>query len=77
MAASGAAQTFPIRAGEVKKGTHVLIKGFPCKVIEVSRLERACSAPHGRLRPLPADRCQLALAACTLCLVLCRSPPPR
>jgi translation initiation factor 5A len=39
MAASGASLTFPIRAGEVKKGTHVMIKGHPCKVIEVSDLQ--------------------------------------
>mmetsp|Transcript_4731 Transcript_4731/g.5459 ORF Transcript_4731/g.5459 Transcript_4731/m.5459 type:complete len:162 (-) Transcript_4731:92-577(-) len=31
-----AEKTFPIRAGEVKKGMTVLLKGFPCKVIEVT-----------------------------------------
>mmetsp|Transcript_9185 Transcript_9185/g.18058 ORF Transcript_9185/g.18058 Transcript_9185/m.18058 type:complete len:160 (-) Transcript_9185:205-684(-) len=29
-------KTYPIRAGEVKKGMIVLLKGFPCKVIEVT-----------------------------------------
>jgi len=33
---SGAAMTVPIRAGEVKKGTHVMLKGNPCKAIEIS-----------------------------------------
>ena len=31
-----AEKTYPIRAGEVKKGMIVLLKGFPCKVIEVT-----------------------------------------
>merc|ERR1711907_749179 len=29
-------KTYPIRAGEVKKGMIVLLKGFPCKVVEVT-----------------------------------------
>lgn len=29
-------KTYPIRAGEVKKGMIVMLKGFPCKVIEVT-----------------------------------------
>jgi translation initiation factor 5A len=33
---AGASATFPIRAGEVKKGTYVIIKGHPCKVVEVT-----------------------------------------
>ena len=33
---SAAALTVPIRAGEVKKGMMVMLKGFPCKVIEVT-----------------------------------------
>mmetsp|Transcript_62928 Transcript_62928/g.137880 ORF Transcript_62928/g.137880 Transcript_62928/m.137880 type:complete len:158 (+) Transcript_62928:75-548(+) len=38
VAASGdnAEKTYPIRAGEVKKGMTVMLKGFPCKVIEVT-----------------------------------------
>eukprot|EP00501_MAST-03F_sp_TOSAG23-6_P000579 GSMAST32.ASY1.ANO1.600.1 assembled CDS len=32
----GASLTYPIRAGEVKKGGHVLLKDHPCKVIEVT-----------------------------------------
>eukprot|EP00929_Paragymnodinium_shiwhaense_P112438 TRINITY_DN8069_c0_g1_i1.p1 TRINITY_DN8069_c0_g1~~TRINITY_DN8069_c0_g1_i1.p1 ORF type:complete len:172 (+),score=55.74 TRINITY_DN8069_c0_g1_i1:36-518(+) len=33
---AGASDTYPIRAGEVKKGGFVVIKGFPCKVIDYS-----------------------------------------
>ena len=33
---AGASDTIPIKAGSCKKGVHVMIKGFPCKVIEVS-----------------------------------------
>lgn len=35
-AKSGASLTVPIRAGEVRKGGYVMLKGKPCKVIEVS-----------------------------------------
>eukprot|EP00341_Mesodinium_pulex_P013724 CAMPEP_0116948070 /NCGR_PEP_ID=MMETSP0467-20121206/38083_1 /TAXON_ID=283647 /ORGANISM="Mesodinium pulex, Strain SPMC105" /LENGTH=160 /DNA_ID=CAMNT_0004632411 /DNA_START=47 /DNA_END=526 /DNA_ORIENTATION=+ len=33
---AGASETYPIRAGEVKKGHYLVIKGFPCKVIELT-----------------------------------------
>merc|ERR1712093_624389 len=33
---SGAALTYPQQAGELRKGSHVMIKGHPCKVAEVS-----------------------------------------
>eukprot|EP00353_Schmidingerella_taraikaensis_P013955 CAMPEP_0185575006 /NCGR_PEP_ID=MMETSP0434-20130131/6319_1 /TAXON_ID=626734 ORGANISM="Favella taraikaensis, Strain Fe Narragansett Bay" /NCGR_SAMPLE_ID=MMETSP0434 /ASSEMBLY_ACC=CAM_ASM_000379 /LENGTH=164 /DNA_ID=CAMNT_0028191761 /DNA_START=30 /DNA_END=524 /DNA_ORIENTATION=+ len=33
---AGASDTYPIRAGEVKKGSHVVIKDKPCKVIDYS-----------------------------------------
>lgn len=33
---AGASDTIPIKAGSCKKGVHVMIKGFPCKVIDVS-----------------------------------------
>ena len=33
---AGASDTIPIKAGSCKKGVRVMIKGFPCKVIEVS-----------------------------------------
>ena len=33
---AGASDMIPIKAGSCKKGVHVMIKGFPCKVIEVS-----------------------------------------
>lgn len=35
-AGAGAALTEPIRAGEIKKGMTVMLKGKPCKVIEVT-----------------------------------------
>merc|ERR1712113_449038 len=35
-AAAGASKTVPIRAGEVRKGGYVMLKGKPCKVVEVS-----------------------------------------
>lgn len=28
--------TYPTTAGNIKKGGHILIKGFPCKVVDVS-----------------------------------------
>merc|ERR1712110_1019385 len=34
--AAGASKTVPIRAGEVRKGGYVMLKGKPCKVVEVS-----------------------------------------
>merc|ERR1711948_230246 len=33
---SGASQTYPQQAGEIKKGSHLMIKGHPCKCQEVS-----------------------------------------
>ena len=33
---AGAAKTVPIRAGEVRKGGFVMLKGKPCKVVEIS-----------------------------------------
>jgi len=33
---AGASETIPIKAGSCKKGVHVLLKGFPCKIIETS-----------------------------------------
>ena len=33
---AGTAETVPIRAGEVRKGGYVMLKGKPCKVISVS-----------------------------------------
>merc|ERR1719198_2001046 len=33
---AGASKTVPIRAGEVRKGTFLMMKGKPCKVIEIS-----------------------------------------
>merc|ERR1712026_302089 len=33
---SGASHTYPQQAGEIKKGSHLMIKGHPCKCVEVS-----------------------------------------
>merc|ERR1719213_1421122 len=33
---SGASMTYPQQAGEIKKGSHLMIKGKPCKCVEVS-----------------------------------------
>merc|ERR1712056_146037 len=33
---AGASDTYPQRAGEIKKGSHLMIKGHPCKCCEVS-----------------------------------------
>merc|ERR1719310_118997 len=33
---SGASKTYPMQAGEIRKGSHVMIKGKPCKVAEVT-----------------------------------------
>merc|ERR1712178_307253 len=35
-AESGASDTYPTQAGELRKGSHVMIKGHPCKVAEIS-----------------------------------------
>mmetsp|Transcript_67084 Transcript_67084/g.194212 ORF Transcript_67084/g.194212 Transcript_67084/m.194212 type:complete len:173 (-) Transcript_67084:62-580(-) len=33
---AGASHTYPMQAGEIRKGSHLMIKGRPCKCIEVS-----------------------------------------
>eukprot|EP00416_Gambierdiscus_australes_P025721 CAMPEP_0171073374 /NCGR_PEP_ID=MMETSP0766_2-20121228/11469_1 /TAXON_ID=439317 /ORGANISM="Gambierdiscus australes, Strain CAWD 149" /LENGTH=170 /DNA_ID=CAMNT_0011530059 /DNA_START=77 /DNA_END=589 /DNA_ORIENTATION=- len=33
---AGASHVYPMQAGEIRKGSHVMIKGHPCKVAEVS-----------------------------------------
>jgi len=33
---SGAALVYPLEAGQVKKGAHAMLKGFPCKVVDYS-----------------------------------------
>mmetsp|Transcript_109757 Transcript_109757/g.350133 ORF Transcript_109757/g.350133 Transcript_109757/m.350133 type:complete len:169 (-) Transcript_109757:197-703(-) len=33
---SGASTTYPQQAGEIRKGSHLMIKGHPCKCVEVS-----------------------------------------
>merc|ERR1712217_943412 len=33
---SGASHTYPQQAGEIRKGSYLMIKGFPCKCVDVS-----------------------------------------
>merc|ERR1712151_528230 len=33
---AGASHTYPQQAGEIRKGSHLMIKGHPCKCVEVS-----------------------------------------
>lgn len=33
---AGASETIPIQAGSLKKGMHAVIKGNPCKIVEIS-----------------------------------------
>jgi translation initiation factor 5A len=33
---AGASHTYPMEAGQIRKGGHLMIKGNPCKVIDVS-----------------------------------------
>lgn len=33
---AGSSYTYPFAAGDLKKGDHVCIKGFPCRVIDIS-----------------------------------------
>jgi len=33
---SGASDCIPIQAGTLKKGSHVVLKGFPCKIVDYS-----------------------------------------
>merc|ERR1719401_2879867 len=33
---AGAADVYPMQAGEIRKGSHIMIKDHPCKVAEVS-----------------------------------------
>merc|ERR1719197_8947 len=33
---SGASTVYPMQCGELRKGSHVMIKGHPCKVAEIS-----------------------------------------
>merc|ERR1719197_1835994 len=33
---AGASHTYPLEAGQIRKGGHIMIKGNPCKVLDVS-----------------------------------------
>lgn len=41
---SGASDCIPIQAGALKKGSHVVLKGFPCKIVEYSYVSFFCCA---------------------------------
>ena len=32
---AGSAHTYPLEAGQIRKGGHIMIKGNPCKVLDV------------------------------------------
>jgi hypothetical protein len=80
VADADAALTYPVRAGELKKGSYVVIQGHPCKVRKGCRAPRrragspasvpAGSRPQPRLRGcgreggLASKRPQRASAAC-------------
>jgi hypothetical protein len=53
MADAGASLVKPVKAGDLKKGSHVVIKGFPCKVIEVTTSK--VSRGTGDLRAAPGS----------------------
>ena len=44
---SGASMTYPMSAGNLKKGGHVCIKGFPCKI---SELTTSKTGKHGHAK---------------------------
>merc|ERR1712004_920088 len=44
---AGASHVYPQQAGELRKGSHVMIKGHPCKCIEVSTSE---TGKHGHAK---------------------------
>ena len=55
---AGAAGCVPKQAGEVKKGSYIMLKGHPCKVAESGRPGRGqllAERPHNRLRRLSAE----------------------
>merc|ERR1712228_140637 len=33
---AGSSHTYPLQCGELRKGSHVMIKGHPCKVAEIT-----------------------------------------
>ena len=33
---SGSSMTYPVQAGSIRKGGYIMIKGRPCKVVDVS-----------------------------------------
>lgn len=43
---SGASDCIPIQAGALKKGSHVVLKGFPCKIVDYSCVLLALHALH-------------------------------
>ena len=68
---SGAADCYPIRAGEIKKGHFVVIKGHPCKARGRAGRARECGRDHDVARPCWVPWCTAA-AACGLLLSACQ-----
>ena len=50
----GGSLTFPSTAGKMKKGNHMLIKGFPCKVVSVSTSK---TGKHGHAKSAITGLC--------------------
>jgi translation initiation factor 5A len=51
---AGASHTFPMQAGSLKKGGHVLLKGHPCKILEVTT-SKAGKHGHAKASIVGAD----------------------
>ena len=58
---SGASLTYPIRAGEVKKGGYVLLKEKPCKVISITTSK---TGKHGHAKATITGVCIFTSAKC-------------
>merc|ERR1712186_253408 len=57
---SGASATYPMQAGEIRKGSHLMIKGRPCKCIEVSTSK---TGKHGHAKVHFVKRTEYQLLA--------------
>merc|ERR1711924_271664 len=51
---AGASATYPLEAGQIRKGGYIVIKNRPCKVVDVStakKLEELCPSSHNATVP--------------------------
>ena len=51
---SGAADSYPIEAGQIRKGGYIMIKGTPCKVSDVTSSK---TGKHGHAKCLSYGVC--------------------